>query len=79
ATKGYFGEYAAGGALQLVAALIALRDQVLHASCGFASGEPEMRIEIMGEQREARLRNILVSSLSAGGGVVCAVVSQEPA
>lgn len=77
ATKGYFGEYAGGGAFQLVAALIALREQALHASCGFESGDPEMKIEVTRERREARLRNILVSSLSAGGGVVCAVVSQE--
>ena len=51
ATKSYFGEYAAGGALQLAAALIALG--------------------------EGDLRHALVNSLSAGGGIVCAVVSRE--
>jgi 3-oxoacyl-(acyl-carrier-protein) synthase len=51
ATKGVFGEYAAGGALQLAAALIALS--------------------------EGGAGHILVNSLSAGGGVVCAVVSRE--
>ena len=50
-TKHIFGEYAAGGALQLVAALIALD--------------------------EGRYRNVLVSSISAGGGIVCAVLSKE--
>jgi 3-oxoacyl-[acyl-carrier-protein] synthase II len=53
ATKQIFGEYAAGGALQLVAALVALD--------------------------EGRYRNVLVNSLSAGGGIVCAVVSREGA
>jgi len=53
ATKAVFGEYAAGGALQLAAALIAV-------------GQGE-------------LRHVLVNSLSAGGGIVCAVVSREEA
>ena len=48
APKRIFGEYAAAGALQLVAALRALSDY----------------------------RNILVNSISAGGGIVCAVVSR---
>lgn len=52
-TKQIFGEYAAGGALQLVAALLAVE--------------------------EGRYRNVLVNSLSAGGGIICAVVSREAA
>ncbi|HEX2061699.1 MAG TPA: beta-ketoacyl synthase N-terminal-like domain-containing protein, partial [Thermoanaerobaculia bacterium] len=48
-TKHIFGEYAAGGALQLAAAILATEEH----------------------------RNILVNSLSAGGGIVCAVVSRE--
>jgi hypothetical protein len=47
-TKQVFGEYAAGGALQLVEAVRGVKDR----------------------------RNVLVSSLSAGGGIVCAVVSR---
>ena len=47
-TKHLFGEYAAGGALQLAAAIRGV------------------------EQR----RHVLVNSLSAGGGIVCAVVSR---
>lgn len=77
ATKGYFGEYAAGGGLQLVAALLSLQSQTLHASAGFEQGEDEMRIEVVREQRPADLRHILVSSLSAGGGIVCAIVSRD--
>jgi 3-oxoacyl-[acyl-carrier-protein] synthase II len=51
--KHVFGEYAAGGALQLVAALLALD--------------------------EGRYDNVLVNSLSAGGGIVAAVLSREAA
>jgi 3-oxoacyl-[acyl-carrier-protein] synthase II len=51
-TKQVFGEYAAGGALQLVAALLGV---------------------------ETSYRNVLVNSVSAGGGIVCAVVSREAA
>lgn len=52
-TKQIFGEYAAGGALQIVAALLALD--------------------------EGRYDHVLVNSLSAGGGIVCAVLSREGA
>ncbi|HEY0143497.1 MAG TPA: beta-ketoacyl synthase N-terminal-like domain-containing protein [Thermoanaerobaculia bacterium] len=75
ATKGFFGEYAAGGALQLAAALIALDEQMLHASAGFESGE----LAVNRERRSAELQHILIPSLSAGGGIVCAVVSREGA
>lgn len=77
ATKGYFGEYSGGGAMQLAAAAIAIRDQKLHASAGFAEGEPEMRFEPTRELRSASLRHVLVNSVSAGGGIVCAVLSRD--
>jgi 3-oxoacyl-(acyl-carrier-protein) synthase len=51
ATKGIFGEYAAGGALQIVAAFLGVE--------------------------QSGYRNVLVNSISAGGGIVCAVVSRE--
>lgn len=73
ATKGVFGEYAAGGALQLAAALLALDEQKLHASVGFEEGS----MSLNGERRSADLRHVLVNSLSAGGGIVCAVLSRE--
>ncbi|HEX8617848.1 MAG TPA: beta-ketoacyl synthase N-terminal-like domain-containing protein [Thermoanaerobaculia bacterium] len=75
ATKGLFGEYAAGGGLQLAAALLALDEQKLHASPGFEEGD----LPVTRETRDAELRHVLVSSLSAGGGIVCAVVSREAA
>ena len=79
ATKGIFGEYTAAGALQLIAALLALRDGTLHDSVGFETVDPELNLTPHRGQEKADLRNILVSSLSAGGGVVCAVVSREAA
>jgi 3-oxoacyl-[acyl-carrier-protein] synthase II len=79
ATKGCFGEYAAAGALQLVAALVAIDDQMLHASCGFESGDDGMHIEVVRERRPAELRHVLVNSVSAGGGIICAIVSREAA
>ena len=77
ATKGYFGEYAAGGALPLVAAVLALRDQKLHASVGFREPDSEMRFTPTAEKSDRRLRHVLVNSISAGGGIVCAVLSRE--
>src|SRR5256886_8435266 len=78
ATKGYFGEYAAGGALQLTAAILAIRDQKLPASAGFAQSEDGL-VAPTQRQESRELRHILVNSISAGGGIVCAVVSREAA
>lgn len=77
AVKGCFGEYAAGGALQLAAALLAVTDGVLHASCGCEEPDESIDFEVVRAVRSERLRHVLVNSLSAGGGVVCAVVSRE--
>jgi 3-oxoacyl-(acyl-carrier-protein) synthase len=79
ATKEYFGEYAAGGGLQLATALLAIRDQKLHASCGFEEADSEMRFTLLRKSKSTNLRNILVNSISAGGGVVCAVIAKERA
>ena len=75
ATKGLFGEYAAGGALQLVAALLALEGQTLPASPGFDDGT----LPVTKTAQTGEVRHVLVNSLSAGGGVVCAIVSREAA
>lgn len=79
ATKGTFGEYAAGGALHLAAALLAVDAQALFASAGFEEPEADARIEVVRETRPATLRNVLVNSISAGGGIVCAVISKTAA
>jgi 3-oxoacyl-[acyl-carrier-protein] synthase II len=76
ATKGYFGEYAAGGALQLIAAILAIRDQKLHASAGFAQSDDGL-VTPTQRQEPRELRHVLVNSISAGGGIVCAVLSRE--
>lgn len=77
APKGSFGEYAAGGGLHLAAAFLALRDQVLHATAGFEESAEGLELDVVRERRPAALRNLLVSSLSSGGGIVCCVVSRE--
>jgi 3-oxoacyl-[acyl-carrier-protein] synthase II len=79
ATKGVFGEYAAAGGLQLAAAMLAIHDQTLHASFGFEQIDPEIGLAANAQRQSANLRYILVNSLSAGGGVVSAVVSREAA
>lgn len=77
ATKGYFGEYAAGGGFQLAAALSAMRDQKLHASYGFSEADEEFRFAPTRETQSSPLKHILVNSVSAGGGIVCAVLSRD--
>jgi 3-oxoacyl-[acyl-carrier-protein] synthase II len=77
ATKGAFGEYTAGGALQLVCAILAIDEQRLHASCGFAGSDADVRLDIVTEARPAAVRHLLVNSISAGGGIVSAVVSRS--
>lgn len=77
--KGIFGEYAAAGALQLVAAILALREQTLHPTAGFRSGDDQMRFTPVCQTTARPLRHILVNSISAGGGIICAVLSREAA
>jgi 3-oxoacyl-[acyl-carrier-protein] synthase II len=73
ATKGIFGEYAAAGALQLIAAILAIDEQALHASSGCGD---DTLIPVNREYRKTELRHVLVNSVSAGGGIVSAVVSR---
>ncbi len=79
ATKGYFGEYAGGGALQLAAAALAVREQTIHASAGFATGENEMRFDVNRARRGIAIDHLLVNAISAGGGIVSMVLSREAA
>jgi 3-oxoacyl-[acyl-carrier-protein] synthase II len=76
ATKGCFGEYAAAGALQIASAALALRHQTLYATPGFEEGEDEMSMEVTRSMQPAALRHVLVNSISAGGGVISAVLSR---
>jgi 3-oxoacyl-[acyl-carrier-protein] synthase II len=77
AIKGCFGEYAGAGALQMAAAVLALGHQKLHPSIGFEQGEKEMRFTPTRTSESRALRHVLVNSLSAGGGIVSAVLSRE--
>ncbi|GAC1431383.1 MAG: beta-ketoacyl-ACP synthase II [Thermoanaerobaculia bacterium] len=79
ATKGCFGEYAAAGALQLAAATLALADETLHVSPGFANGDDDVRIDVARERRSLPLKHVLVNALSAGGGIISMVLSKEAA
>ncbi len=79
ATKGYFGEYAAGNGLQLASALLAVSDQRLPVSAGFETEDGELAFTPTREAQECELRHVLVNAISAGGGIVCAVVSREAA
>lgn len=79
AVKGYFGEHAAGNGLQLAAAILAVSDQKLPASAGFATGDAELPFTPTLHSQERELRNVLVNAVSAGGGIVSAVVSREVA
>ena len=79
ATKGYFGEYAGGNALQLAAAIVAVRDQMLPASAGFEEADDALPFAPTRVSHARMLRHVLVNGVSAGGGIVCAVVSREAA
>lgn len=77
ATKGAYGEYAAGGALQIASALLALRRGVTFPSAGFSEPDPAIGV-VPTRTCEARaVRHVLVNSLSAGGGIVCVVLSSS--
>lgn len=79
AAKSYFGEYAAGGALQIVAASAAIRSQKLPATPGFEQGEAEMRFAPTREAFSRNLSYVLVNTVSAGGGIVSLVLARNPA
>jgi 3-oxoacyl-(acyl-carrier-protein) synthase len=71
ATKAYFGEYAAGGGFDLAAALLAMCDQKLHASFGFAERDPEMQFTPVTEARAANLLVQLVDFRAGRLEIIC--------
>lgn len=79
ATKGFFGEYAGAGGVQLASALVSMRDQTLPASAGFEQGDDDLPFVPTRMARACALRHVLVNSVSAGGGIVSAVISREGA
>ena len=76
ATKAYFGEYAAGGGFSSPRRCWRSRSEAARVVRirGIGSGDA---IHAGRDARAATLRHVLVNSLSAGGGIVCAVLSRE--
>ncbi len=77
ATKGNFGEYVAAGGISVVAAIVSLEDQALPPSLGFETPEDGCELNIVTRRTESALRHVLVNSFSAGGGIVCTVLSRS--
>lgn len=75
ATKGTFGEYAAGGGLQLAATLLAVRYGEIYPSVGFS--ETDMSLPVSTAHQTREIRYALVNALSAGGGLISMVVARE--
>jgi 3-oxoacyl-(acyl-carrier-protein) synthase len=75
AVKGYFGECAAGNALQLAAAVVAVHDQLLPASAGFEERDEALPFAPTRAAQARPLRHVMVNAISAGGAIVSAVVS----
>jgi 3-oxoacyl-(acyl-carrier-protein) synthase len=79
ASKAYFGEHAAGNALQIAAAILAVADQILPASAGFEVRDESLPLVPTRTAVARPLRHVLVNAISAGGGIVSAVISREAA
>ncbi|MBW3671593.1 MAG: hypothetical protein KY432_07970 [Acidobacteria bacterium] len=77
ATKGSFGEYAAGGGLQIAAALLAVRYGEIYPSAGFNETSDDVWLPVSTRFENRQIRYALVNSLSAGGGLISMVVARE--
>lgn len=75
AVKGVFGEYAAGSALPLTAACLALSSGEVHPTAGFELPEEGAKFSPVRSPSPLKGGHILVLSVSAGGGIVAAVLS----
>lgn len=76
AVKAIFGEYAGAGGVPVAAAALALRTSTVHASCGFEENEEGARFEPPKVAIPRALSHVLTLSVSAGGGIVAAVLSR---
>ncbi|GHC39197.1 beta-ketoacyl synthase N-terminal-like domain-containing protein [Streptomyces cinnamoneus] len=68
--------YAGGAALDVAAALLALRDQVLPPTAGVRRPAAHHRLDLVLRTRPARLRNVLVLARGEGGFVSACVLSR---
>ncbi len=72
--------YAGGGTLDVVTALLALRDQVIPPTAGTVRQVPEDRIDLVGRHpRQARLRHALILARGYGGFNAALVVGDANA
>jgi len=78
AVKSAIGEYAGAGAIHLASVFIAMKHQFTPVTIGFRESLDEIKLPVTTKFEERELRHILVNSISAGGGVISAVVSREP-
>lgn len=76
AIKGLFGEYAGASGAPVAAAALALARNTVHATPGFEVGEPGVRFSPAVEAVSTPLSHVLTLSLSAGGGIVAAILSR---
>lgn len=74
ATKSLFGEYAAAGGLHLASAVMGLYRQRLPATPGFRAAETGLELPVVLSARDHSMRRVLVNSLSAGGGIISAIL-----
>ncbi len=77
AIKGRSGEYVGAGGLPIAAAIVALGEQALPGAGDNVELDGECSFELVRQRSETRLQNVLVNSFSAGGGIVCAVLSRS--
>lgn len=74
ATKSSFGEYAAAGGLHFGSAVMALNRQLLPGTPGYRSSEAGLELPVNVSPRAHSIDRILVNSLSAGGGIISAIL-----
>lgn len=74
APKSSFGEYAAAGGLHFGSAVMALNRQRLPGTPGYRSSEAGLELPVNVSPRSHSMRRILVNSLSAGGGIISAIL-----
>lgn len=74
ATKSSFGEYAAAGGLHFGSAVMAMDRQVLPGTPGYRASEEGLELPVNISPRPHSMRRILVNSLSAGGGIISAIL-----
>lgn len=76
AVKALFGEYAAAGGVPIAAAAMAIARGTLHGSFGYGEPDEGAPFEPVRSTRPAAPGHVLALSISAGGGIVAAILSK---